>query len=61
MRFESRRSPKRKKCITNKKVMSFEIRRDPKRRKKKEKNMFCKLKSLFFFLLFCHYSFALPR
>jgi hypothetical protein len=37
--------------------MRFESRRGPKR-KKKEKNMFCKLENLFFFLLFFHYSFS---
>jgi hypothetical protein len=44
------------------KVRSFESRRGSKRRKK-EKDPFCKLKSLFFFLLFFHYSFffALQR
>jgi hypothetical protein len=44
------------------KVKSFEYKRGPKRRKK-EKNMFCELEGLFFFLLFFHYffSFALQR
>ncbi len=48
--------------IRNKKVMMFESKRDPKRKKKK-KNTFCKLESLFFFLLVFHYSssFALQR
>jgi hypothetical protein len=31
------------------------------REKKKEKNMFCKLKSLFFLLLFVHYSFSFAQ
>jgi hypothetical protein len=39
--------------------MGFESGRGPKQRKiKKEKTTFCKLKSLFFFLLFFHYSFS---
>ncbi len=37
--------------MRNKKVMRFEIRRGPKRKNSK-KNAFCKLKSLFFILLF---------
>jgi hypothetical protein len=41
----------------NEKVRSFESKRGPKRRKK-EKNVFCELKSLFFFLLFYYYSFS---
>jgi hypothetical protein len=38
--------------------MMFESKRGPKK-KNKEKNVFCKLESLFFFLLFFHYSFPL--
>ncbi len=45
------------KWMRNKKVMRFEIKKDPKR-KKNIKNAFCKLKSLFFILLFFHYSFS---
>jgi hypothetical protein len=42
-----------------KQVMSSENKRGPKERKeKKEENGFCKLKSLFFLLLFFHYSFC---
>jgi hypothetical protein len=36
--------------------MRVESRRGPKR--KKPKNVFCKLESIFFFLLFFHYSFS---
>jgi hypothetical protein len=37
--------------------MKFESNRGPKR-EKMEKNVFCKLESLFLFLLFLHYSFS---
>jgi len=37
--------------------MKFETRRGPKK-KKRGKNVFCKLESLFLFLLFFHYSFS---
>jgi hypothetical protein len=41
----------------NEKVRSFESRKGSKRRNKKN-NAFCKLKNLFFFLLFFQYSFS---
>ncbi len=37
--------------------MRFEGKRGPKKIKN-EKNVFCKLESLFFLLLFFHYSFS---
>jgi hypothetical protein len=45
----------------NKRVMKFESRKGSKRKKKKD--ALCKLESIFFFLLFFHYSlsFALQR
>jgi hypothetical protein len=42
----------------NKKIMKYKNRRGPKRMLKKEKKTFCKLESLFFFLLIFHYSFS---
>jgi hypothetical protein len=41
-----------------KKLEALKIR-EVQRKEKKEKNMFCELESLFFILLFFHYSFNL--
>jgi hypothetical protein len=41
----------------NKKEESYEVQKK-RDQKKKEKNVFCKLECLFFFLLFFYYSFS---
>jgi hypothetical protein len=40
-----------------KKVRIFESRKGVQKEEKMKRNMFCELESLFFFLLFFHYSF----
>jgi hypothetical protein len=56
LEFQDDGTPIPLKLIKNKKVMRFESRKGPK--KKREKNVFCKLERIFFFLLFSHYSFS---